>query len=407
MPMRQRLHSTLRIRICTSTAPWPLRQSGDLVAALASFDRAIRLKPDAVAALTNRGLVLQDMGLVDEAIRSYQTALRHDPDAPEALNNLGLALQDAGSLEEAVVAFDRALDSAPAFAAAHYNRGDALSELGRLDDAKFAIDAALAIDADLGEAYCGRGVVSLKQGNPAEAIEDLNRCLARRRGDVRALAYKALALREVGDDDAATTFFDLSRFPHRTRLDFSDDDLTSLHDYVLAQPTLRWEPYGKTTRQGSQTARLAEVGTGVFESFVGSLRTSIDRFLSELPVLPEHPFFFRVPAAYRLSIWATVLESSGHQLPHIHPHGWLSGVCYVTVPKEIEQDDPTRAGWLEIGFLGADLPGSRGAQATSIAPARGLLLLFPSYFFHRTVPFDNGTRISVAFDVEPLTFRSK
>jgi hypothetical protein len=35
-----------------------------------------------------------------------------------------------------------------------------------------------------------------------------------------------------------------------------------------------------------------------------------------------------------------------------------------------------------------------------IRPEEGLMLLFPSYMYHRTIPFaGDGTRISIAFDV--------
>ena len=383
-----------------------LRQAGQLDEARTAFDQALALDPGSVAALNNRGLVLQDLGLADEAIQSYEAALRSAPDAAETLNNLGLALQDVGRPEEAVAAFDRAIIAAPDFSAAHYNRGDVLCELGRLNPAKSSINAALSIEPDFAEAYCGRGIVSLKLGNAPKAIDDLDRCLEYRRGDVRGLAYLALALREVGDDAPATALVDLSKFPIQTTLVLSGDDVSRLRDHVLAQSTLRWEPFGKTTRQGSQTARLAEPGTGVFGDFVHSLRTTVDRFLSQLPVLPDHPFQFRVPATYRLSIWATVLESSGHQLPHIHPNGWLSGVYYVTVPEEIDRGDPAGPGCLEIGFLDTDLPCTRAPEIRCIAPEPGSLLLFPSYYFHRTVPFDSErSRISIAFDVEPLAFR--
>ncbi|HIO46624.1 TPA: hypothetical protein EYN23_04625, partial [Candidatus Poribacteria bacterium] len=38
----------------------------------------------------------------------------------------------------------------------------------------------------------------------------------------------------------------------------------------------------------------------------------------------------------------------------------------------------------------------------TVKPEPGLLLLFPSYYFHRTVPFKGcEKRISIAFDVEP------
>ncbi|MFB3078779.1 MAG: putative 2OG-Fe(II) oxygenase [Lysobacterales bacterium] len=39
-----------------------------------------------------------------------------------------------------------------------------------------------------------------------------------------------------------------------------------------------------------------------------------------------------------------------------------------------------------------------------IRPEAGLMLLFPSYFYHGTVPFDyDAQRISIAFDILPLS----
>ena len=44
------------------------------------------------------------------------------------------------------------------------------------------------------------------------------------------------------------------------------------------------------------------------------------------------------------------------------------------------------------------------APTYKVRPEEGLLVLFPSYFYHRTIPFDDpGTRISIAFDVVPVT----
>ncbi|MCW5581951.1 MAG: hypothetical protein KIS72_11480 [Luteimonas sp.] len=38
----------------------------------------------------------------------------------------------------------------------------------------------------------------------------------------------------------------------------------------------------------------------------------------------------------------------------------------------------------------------------TIRPEEGTMLLFPSYFYHRTLPFeDESPRISIAFDVLP------
>jgi hypothetical protein len=36
-----------------------------------------------------------------------------------------------------------------------------------------------------------------------------------------------------------------------------------------------------------------------------------------------------------------------------------------------------------------------------VQPECGLLVLFPSYFWHGTVPFHEGGRLTAAFDVSP------
>ena len=39
-----------------------------------------------------------------------------------------------------------------------------------------------------------------------------------------------------------------------------------------------------------------------------------------------------------------------------------------------------------------------------VEPVPGTLVLFPAYFYHRTIPFAaDGRRISIAFDVMPET----
>ena len=41
-----------------------------------------------------------------------------------------------------------------------------------------------------------------------------------------------------------------------------------------------------------------------------------------------------------------------------------------------------------------------GAEVRLIKPVEGLMVLFPSYFYHRTLPFESDeVRISIAFDV--------
>ena len=52
--------------------------------ALASYDRAIALRPDYAEALTNRGVTLHDLKRFDEALASYARAIACAPDYAEA-----------------------------------------------------------------------------------------------------------------------------------------------------------------------------------------------------------------------------------------------------------------------------------------------------------------------------------
>ena len=64
----------------------------------------------------------------------------------------------------------------------------------------------------------------------------------------------------------------------------------------------------------------------------------------------------------------------------------------------------TQAGWIEFGRP-QDHPMSKAEpQLRSYQPHEGMVVLFPSYFYHRTEPFESqDQRISIAFDIVPLS----
>ena len=135
----------------------------------------------------------------------------------------------------------------------------------------------------------------------------------------------------------------------------------------------------------------------------GILRTSIDEYFDQA-ALTGHPYRPVKPARSRITAWATVLASGGHQDPHNHPSGALSGVYYVRLPDFIRsgqgRDDE---GCIEFGLPSAKLWNEAPINPRTLRPEEGLLVLFPSHFWHRTIPFeDNRRRISIAFDLIPL-----
>jgi tetratricopeptide (TPR) repeat protein len=98
--------------------------------------------------------------------------------------------------------------------------------------------------------------------------------------------------------------------------------------------------------------------------------------------------------------WSVRLHSTGFHTSHVHPRGWISSACYIQLP------DSMRAGHTREGVLSFGAPGMLTTPTLdaelSVRPELGLLVLFPSYFWHGTLPFHSEQpRLTVAFDVVP------
>ena len=90
--------------------------------AVASYRRALELKPDFVEAHSNLGNALREQGRLDDAVACYRRALELKPDYANAHCNLGLALQNQGKLTESLACYRRAVELDPDFVIAHGNR---------------------------------------------------------------------------------------------------------------------------------------------------------------------------------------------------------------------------------------------------------------------------------------------
>jgi uncharacterized protein (TIGR02466 family) len=90
----------------------------------------------------------------------------------------------------------------------------------------------------------------------------------------------------------------------------------------------------------------------------------------------------------------------GYETPHIHPDGLISGVYYVQLPDVVAQTDEAHEGWIEFGAPDPVYAIRSTPPAHLVQPVAGDMLLFPSYFWHRTIPFDSAQeRLSIAFDL--------
>ena len=245
------------------------------------------------------------------------------------------------------------------------------------------------------------GIALYAYGDHEAALEALDGALAQAPAHTRALGAKGVLLAELGRAEEAAPILDYGtllqvRLAEPTPAFRSLDAFNrALVEQVMAEPSLLADRAGKTTRGGSQTGELFDRPTGALAHLLGQIQGAMGDYFA---VGGDHPYRPRRPRRARLTGWATVLRSGGHQDPHNHPSGLLSGVYYAQLPASLDDGE----GSLEFGRPSERLGTNYAPPTHRVAPREGLLLLFPSYFWHRTIPFESDqTRISIAFDLIP------
>jgi predicted O-linked N-acetylglucosamine transferase (SPINDLY family) len=186
-------------------ALWDLKRFED---ALASYDSALAIKPDYAEALNNRGTTLQELKRFEDALASYDRALAIKSDFAEALNGRGITLQGLKRFEEALASYDRALAIKPDFAWALNNRGTTLRELKRFEDALASYDKALAIKPDYAEALNSRGVTLQDLKRFEDALASYDKALAINPDFANALYNRGITLRDLKRFEDALACYD-------------------------------------------------------------------------------------------------------------------------------------------------------------------------------------------------------
>jgi predicted O-linked N-acetylglucosamine transferase (SPINDLY family) len=165
--------------------------------ALASYDRALKVRPDSAEALFNRGWTLHELKRFDEALASYERALTVRPDLAEAFCNRGLTLHELKRFEEALASYDRALKVRPDYAEALCNRGLTLHELKRFEQALASYDRALKVRPDSAEVFCNRGLTLHELKRFEKALASYDRALTLRPDYAEALSNRGATLHEL------------------------------------------------------------------------------------------------------------------------------------------------------------------------------------------------------------------
>ena len=170
--------------------------------------------------------------------------------------------------------------------------------------------------------------------------------------------------------------------------------------HVLAHPTLTREPHNMATREGQQTENMAIEPKGPIAQLEEMIIEAFDEYMPAVREVAGHPYVPLIPELRKIDIWGTVLDRQGHQAAHMHRAAWVSGVYYAQLPDVMHGDNTEKTGWIEFGRPPDEFPCSVEHEVRIFEPKEGRMFMFPSFEYHRTVPFESSEqRISIAFDL--------
>ncbi|MEN9230247.1 MAG: TIGR02466 family protein [Thermostichus sp. DG02_5_bins_236] len=399
------------------------KEMGSLSQAIQAYEQAIRLQPDYAEAHNNLGNALKASGDGQAAEQSYQRALQLNPNFAEAHNNLGTLYEEQGQLEQAVCCYQQAILARSGYAEALSNLGDVFGQMGKLEQGLQCCQRAVLADPYLLEGQLNLANLLLMNGDPVAAEATCEKALQLEPAHPLALALQTIACAEQKNWDKARYLSDPQTFVQIIPSDNPSKTPVLNHrlaEMILAHPSLTWERSRNATRGGYHSGNLlADLDPADADHplhHLGShIAMAVPRYLEQLiPQVPadgaprraehNHPWLDQSQGQFQVQdLWAVVMQSQGHQIPHVHPSATLSGVYYVQVPQSVGEDPADPSGWLEFGAYPERFPFVASPQHSlvrQVQPQPGLLVLFPSHLWHRTIPFvGTEPRISIAFDI--------
>lgn len=389
--------------------------TGDIAGATASCERALALAPNLARAHAQLAQVLSwsfEPAQLERAVASARRALELDPNRADAYGVACLVLRKLGRLGAAITAGRGAVERAPTEAQYRIDLAAALLEHGDARAAAVELEAAVEHAPHDALAWRELGLARLRSGDPEQGHRALARAASLDPHDQNTTSYRIVCLEAQGERRAAAALSGTERFFARFALEPPPgwDSVASFNAAlaadIAAHPSLKFEPAGLAAKGGSLAQDLMSARTPAIEAFERWLRARIAEFRAGLPDDGDHPFtrmLVQQPdvSRWKLSMWATLLHGGGEIATHIHEESWLSGAYYVEVPDAAVIGEG-HAGWFEHGRPWFAIAGHE-PELGFVRPEPGLLLLFPSYLYHRTVPFAAAgqRRISISFDLTP------
>ena len=156
-------------------------QQGDIISALAEFEKIIKLDEKNADAYEKKADCLDLLGNVEGSIEYYTKAIEIDSTKKNAFYNRALSFEKLGKIDNVISDYITAINTDPDNKSElnnkliYLNLGIVYGQQYRLDNAIEAFSKAIEIDSLYADAFFNRGYAYLLQGKRDKAIENFDK----------------------------------------------------------------------------------------------------------------------------------------------------------------------------------------------------------------------------------------
>lgn len=409
------------------------RMLGDFAKAINSFETLINLGIKDFSVYHNLANANNDAGHYDQAIEYYRKAISANPlyrDSHKNLNSLLWALNRQEEFLHSYKQVDWTKTEATALAI------DAVEYYFKLGDTKSVAQLLSSANSDTlrnPEIRMIIGKILLSQGSIRQGTQEVASCAKHLQDPNKVCACAEILITHNRSETAfelIKTVLDLDRgniyatavayLLRRLGYSFAHD-MNARFDQALIKKAFSDRLFKTNQKIKRAILDLHQTSTAPIEQTLvngtqsnGNLFNSKDPYIAAVleeikaktteylqSLSADHFLRRKILNPHKLEFsgaWSVVLHNQGYHGMHIHPMGILSAVYYIETPHQVDVEDLEKMGWLKFGE-----PNFSHPQLTAehfFKPTAGSMVIFPSYFWHGTIPFKSTQpRVTIAVDI--------
>lgn len=387
-----------------------LHETGATKSSLRLFRQALQSQPDNVQLHQRYNEIIWESEFIDQFGDSYQRAIDIKPRNLDLRRSFISQLLIAGRTKLATSVLQQALVDFPGDFRLLFLTGQIEADQGHYDAAKNAFEEGLKhnFDKDAGQNLV-KVLIVLEELSEGQKI--LNQLFQLDQNCQLTWALQGLVWR-LDKDQRYSWLNNYQKLVKPYLLD-TPPEYDSLSDYLeaLTKVLLRLHradnaPLQQTLRNGTQTAaRLLHRHEPELVILKHQLSNIVQRYIDAMPEDSTHPLLRRKQGGFEFSgSWSVKLQSNGFHVNHVHPAGWISSSCYISIPTSMNTNPEDLQGCIKFGESPMQL-GELDVVEKTVRPEPGMVVLFPSYMWHGTYPFngeESDFRLTSPFDITPI-----